>query len=276
MLKLFDLLRAAGDDLDPKECKLYLTVPRALDRLREGRFERDWLCLQNKRIFSRSRVVALVDFRATAEREWLFLGCWDSSQPPVWDAKANGGKGQWKYALARREQTRHLAARVLVSFDYTSQSRCLNAEGQADKLLVAEISREQTTVAPFPGFMEVSLSYSNLRGFSHDPVQGWKTALSVVRGIYVITDESAGKLYIGKADGKNGIWGRWMAYAESGHGGNVELRKLLREKGKDYARHFRFSILETADARADSKHLDARESHWKNVFQTRAHGYNEN
>ena len=276
MLKLFDLLRAAGDDLDPKECKLYLTTSRALDIWREGRFERDWLRWQNKKHFHRPRVVALIDFRATAKRERLFLGCWDSSRTPEWDAEANGGKGQWRYTLTPREQTRHLAARVFVSFDYTAQLRYLNAEGQADKLLVTEISREPTKVAPFPGFMEVSLSYSNLRGLSHDPAPGWKTALSVVRGIYVITDESVGKLYIGKADGKNGIWGRWMAYAESGHGGNVELRKLLREKGKDYARHFRFSILETADARADSKHLDARESHWKNVFQTRAHGYNEN
>ena len=276
MLKLFDLLRAAGDDLDPKECKLYLTVPRALDRWREGRFEQDWLCLQNNEYFHLPHIVALVDFRATAKRERLFLGCWDSSQPPVWDAKADGGKGQWRYALARREQTHHLAARVFVSFDYTAQSRHLNAKRWADKLLVTEISREQATFAPFPGFMKVSLSYSELCDLFREPVPEWKPALSAVRGIYVVTDESVGKLYIGKADGENGIWGRWKAYAKNGHAGNVELRKLLREKGRDYARHFRFSILETADSRADSKHLNKRESYWKNVFQTRDHGYNEN
>ena len=148
MIKLFDLLRIAGDDLDPKECKLYLTVPRAWDICREGRFERDWLRWQNKKYFHRPRVVALIDFRSTAGREWLFLGCWDSSQPPVWDAKANGGKGQWRYTLAQREQTRHLVARVLVSFDYTAQPRYLNAEGKADELLVSEISRELMTAAP--------------------------------------------------------------------------------------------------------------------------------
>ena len=272
MLKLFDLLRAAGDDLDPKECKLYLSMPWTLENFLAGRFARDNLRWQKSAgIFSRKRIIALIEFPRDDGYGFIFAGCWDQRGHAWIDAEK-----EFRFDIKRRNQTRDLAGRAVVSFEYADRQRSLRAEEWEDKLVVDEISRAPKVVEPFPGFMKISLSYSRLRALFEQPTQSWETALSVVRGIYVVTDESVGKLYIGKADGENGIWGRWMAYAESGHGGNVELRKLLREKGKDYARHFRFSILETADARADSKHLDARESHWKNVFQTRAHGYNEN
>jgi hypothetical protein len=41
-----------------------------------------------------------------------------------------------------------------------------------------------------------------------------------VQGIYLITDSSNGKQYVGKADGTERILGRWKNYASDGHGGN--------------------------------------------------------
>ena len=54
----------------------------------------------------------------------------------------------------------------------------------------------------------------------------WRIALSEVQGIYLITDSTNGKQYVGKADGAERILGRWTAYARDGHGGNVALREL--------------------------------------------------
>lgn len=54
----------------------------------------------------------------------------------------------------------------------------------------------------------------------------WKTALQNQKGVYLLTDKSNGKMYVGSAYGENMILGRWIAYIATGHGGNVELRKL--------------------------------------------------
>ena len=43
--------------------------------------------------------------------------------------------------------------------------------------------------------------------------------LTAVRGIYLIADETAGRCYVGKADGERGVLGRWAAYARDGLAG---------------------------------------------------------
>ena len=39
-------------------------------------------------------------------------------------------------------------------------------------------------------------------------------------------------------DGDECIWQRWSEYAKNGHGGNIELKELLRENGEDYKYNF--------------------------------------
>ena len=53
---------------------------------------------------------------------------------------------------------------------------------------------------------------------------GWKAALSNVQGIYLIADQANGRLYVGSAYGAGGIWQRWMSYALTGHGENIDIR----------------------------------------------------
>ena len=62
-----------------------------------------------------------------------------------------------------------------------------------------------------------------------------KSALSQWRGIYYIFDTSDGKGYVGSAYGSENLLGRWLNYAASGHGGNMQLRR------RD-PRSFRFTI----------------------------------
>lgn len=44
--------------------------------------------------------------------------------------------------------------------------------------------------------------------------------------MYLITDSSNGKKYVGSATGENMIWGRWKDYIANGNGGNIELKSF--------------------------------------------------
>lgn len=92
----------------------------------------------------------------------------------------------------------------------------------------------------------------------------------------LITDTHTGKLYVGSATGEEGIWARWSSYVATGHGGNKDLRKLLKAEGSDYVRHFQYAILEIADNHTSVEDVLHREDHWKRVLMSREHGYNAN
>ncbi|MCD5341741.1 GIY-YIG nuclease family protein [Arthrobacter sp. AK04] len=137
----------------------------------------------------------------------------------------------------------------------------------------------------FPGFDGVLLSYHQLREMVDDPrYADWRIALSEVQGIYLITDSSNGKQYVGKADGAERILGRWTAYARDGHGGNVALRELAQQSAlgeragmkTDHARHFVFSLLRVFGPSTPSSEVNSAESHYKAALMTRQFGLNRN
>jgi hypothetical protein len=93
------------------------------------------------------------------------------------------------------------------------------------RMPVLEIADGDTV--PFPGFDRVLLTYRELREMVEAPrYTHWRVALSEVQGIYLITDSTNGKQYVGKADGAERVLGRWTTYTRDGHGGNIALREL--------------------------------------------------
>ena len=59
--------------------------------------------------------------------------------------------------------------------------------------------------------------------------------------------------------------------------GNVELEKLIREKGFVYVKeNFQYSILENYNARMDDQYILKREAWWKETLKSREFGYNAN
>lgn len=139
---------------------------------------------------------------------------------------------------------------------------------------VVEIADPQTE--PFPGFDSLLIGYDELQAVVADDRYGqWRTALSSVQGIYLISDTKTGKLYVGKADGAERFLGRWSEYARNGHGGNVALRELA---GADasHARHFQFSILRVFAPSATTAQVDAAETHFKRALLSRQAGHNRN
>ncbi|WP_026820319.1 GIY-YIG nuclease family protein [Arthrobacter castelli] len=123
---------------------------------------------------------------------------------------------------------------------------------------------------PFPGFDRLVLDHAQLQAVMREHrYAAWRTALSSVGGIYLITDTRDGHQYVGKADGAESISQRWSAYATNGHGGNVELRGLD-------PMTFRYSLLRVFDPATPTREIDEAESHFKLALDTRQHGLNRN
>ncbi|MFC8502483.1 GIY-YIG nuclease family protein [Pedococcus sp. NPDC057267] len=174
-----------------------------------------------------------------------------------------------------------LADRLVI--EWTSPRNWHRRGTSAADLPVLEIADRDKV--PFPGFDRVALPYQQLQEMVSDArYADWRTALSQVQGIYLITDASNGKQYVGKADGSERIYGRWSSYARDGHGGNVGLRELAfagtvaanATVRTNHARHFVFSILRVFGPSTSSSEVDAAESHYKRVLMTREFGLNRN
>ena len=154
---------------------------------------------------------------------------------------------------------------------YESVQKSLNPE-------IYELA-PSTKLGTFPGYNSVKLSHKDLQRIVNNDEPSWKNALSNVKGIYVITDKSTGKLYIGSASGNaEGIWQRWSNYADIKNltGGNKFFEEL---KDTDYQYiidNFSYSILEIFDMRTKQEDILNRENFWKDVLKTREFGMNRN
>lgn len=129
---------------------------------------------------------------------------------------------------------------------------------------------------PFPGFDRVLVDRPTLQAIITDArYASWRTALGAVQGIYLITDRSTGKHYVGKADGGERILGRWSTYAKDGHGGNKRM-KALAELDPEHSGHFQWSILRVFGPSTPKHDVDQEEAHFKRALLSKDFGLNEN
>lgn len=163
--------------------------------------------------------------------------------------------------------------RVIVNFHNTSQNLIRLPETIIDQMEVVEILSNRFSERDFPGYANVTVSWSQLHQIISRNNREWRTALQNQKGIYLITDTKSGKQYVGSAYGANMIWGRWQDYVLTGHGGNEEVKKLSFEYIKQY---FQYSILEIADGKSSDKYIFERENWWKQALLSRKFGYNLN
>lgn len=130
---------------------------------------------------------------------------------------------------------------------------------------VVAIERESRLTDQLPPWDELVLGWSQLAVLP----SVWKVRLGEWRGIYLITDMSDGKQYVGAAYGTENLLGRWQTYLRSGHGGNRDLRSRRPED-------FRFSILQRVSPDLEPEAVQALEASWKTRLQTRELGLNRN
>ncbi|MDX1909820.1 MAG: GIY-YIG nuclease family protein [Bacteroidia bacterium] len=161
--------------------------------------------------------------------------------------------------------------RLIISYKNKAQTMIRHAGSVIEDCYVSQLLPDTFDHDLFPGYDNVNITWDEMNTVLEK--ESWKTALQNQKGVYVLTDTYTGKMYVGSAYGENMIWGRWMAYKKTGHGGNEGLKRL----SFDYIKqHFSYSILEIYKSTTDDQVIINRENWWKNVLRSRQFGYNEN
>ncbi|MDO4881697.1 MAG: GIY-YIG nuclease family protein [Capnocytophaga sp.] len=161
--------------------------------------------------------------------------------------------------------------KVIIKYKNTSQNLSRNALPLIEKCEIYQVLPDIFDNDIFPGYDNVNLSWSELSRIIEK--ESWKTALQNQKGVYLITDTSNGKMYVGSAYGENMLLSRWNDYVRTGNGGNKELKELSLEHIKQF---FRYSILDIFKETTKDEVIINRESWWKETLLTRIFGYNKN
>lgn len=268
MFSLIDLLKIKNLPLN--NYKIHLATGKQyppLDAFLEGKFK-EWQEEQSNKNFECESILSLINI----ERDlWLFAGIY------IVLGVGKGTRATYRYNTKLLPNQDDLIGRVIVHYKRGGQASYLLGHKHGKNLEVAEIKSTRISIGDFPGYNKVILSYRQLKIVVTQQEPSWKSALSNIKGIYLISDISSGKLYIGSATGEDGLWQRWESYAKTVHGGNAELKSLIRDKGIDYADNFQYTVLEIADFHSTDEFIIKREAHWKDVLLSRKpFGYNSN
>ncbi len=279
MVTFFSLLESYG--INPKQVRLARHSNKEIDV--QQTFHENIEKLTSYQSFQRPNKFAdakyLAAFCPTTGTEALFLGVWHiglQTENNAWGNELHDQINRYGFPLFWHDELAHyklipsdimsdLAERVVIEWGGATVQwlQSINKD-------VVEIRRAEA-INEFVSFDQVQLAFADLVQITKNPQsnKSWVNTLSSVNGVYLITDTSSGKMYVGSAYGENGIYGRWSTYAATGHGGNQELKSL------DPA-SFVFSILEIAPGTMSADEVIARENRWKERLFTRAFGLNKN
>lgn len=282
-IKLNDLLQLTREEID--KTKIRFMVPSsgidfdpntdAEDPSKQDKINLTDLVYNREKSMSFTDGVIAIGFIRIRDDYWLMTGI-------VKVVKDNG--------LAQPATAEYLTKkynfRLVVRFHKNFQNGIVLAKNFIDELEVIEVWNPDKTLddKTFPGYKNVSVNYRELKKKLESPE--WRTALSCRNGVYLITDKSTGKLYVGSAYGEKGIFGRWETYIKSGYDKhevengkypNKKLQELVNEKGLSHIQdNFQYSILETFTDDVSDEYIIGRESWWKEVLRSREFGYNAN
>jgi hypothetical protein len=234
-----------------------------LDRTSWIKWQEYW---PGKNDFNRPYIFSLMNFY-TEPGTWMFGG--------IFEVIARHSN---RYEVRLCDIASSFVGRLKIRYPYTDRATRVNFEKHFHQMEVGELLPKPFEGQAFPGYTCLDLSFSELEVIVRNRRSDWKQALELAKGIYLITDQSTGRRYVGSAYGDSGIWSRWSAYIESGHGGNVELKKLVPKSNLSYCReHFRIALLEHHTITVSDDTILARETFWKRVLLSRGSaGLNRN
>ena len=175
------------------------------------------------------------------------------------------------YEYEKIEEYEKYCGRLIIEFENKSQTLIRKANSVFEHCKVLQILDSTFDNDIFPGYEYVNVTWKELRQLINK--DSWKTALENQKGVYLVTDTSNGKMYVGSAYGTNMLHGRWSSYIGNGHGGNIGLTDLPFDHIKQY---FKYSILDIFKSTIDDIVIIKRESWWKENLMTRLFGYNKN
>lgn len=176
------------------------------------------------------------------------------------------------YELMPVEELSEYENRLLI--DWGPSAKMWHQKGTTDKPIVALRGDLKKL---FPGYDDVLLSFEALKEiFSNaGAYSDWKVALSSVKGVYLISDTFDGRLYVGSAYGKDGIWGRWSEYSATGGHGHNKLLEATLNTFPDRRNYLKWSILQVLPKNTTDDATIAVENKWKDRLLTREYGYNK-
>ncbi|HFI0644892.1 TPA: GIY-YIG nuclease family protein [Streptococcus suis] len=212
----------------------------------------------------------VVNFIKVGHNKWLLTTVKEiTEQLPVTSGKSYEGKVREEFAA--------YFDRLIIDFK-VGISTVRYFERSAKDVVIRELLPTPWTGDDFPGYDNIRLSYYQLESIFRLQKQDWLTALGNQKAVYLLTDKQTGKHYVGSATSDNGmLLSRWQSYVNNGHGGNKELRQLVKDEGFDYIKtNFQYSLLENYNGRVDDHLILARETWWKETLRTRVFGYNAN
>jgi hypothetical protein len=284
----------AKDGIDPKTVVVFRHSPK------EAKLDRifDWLVAERPDLFNRfqsnhgqkaeaslKKAKYLASFLRFGSRDGLFVGLYevvDIKERSLVDLAQDraiielvelgmedprvGQEGRSLVAdfdLRRTDWHQEWIGRLVVEWP---PGRNYTRWAGRNEFLIKALTQESLLIPPMPSWSELSLSCSEIALLPNS----WRARLSEWRGIYLITDVSDRRAYVGSAYGSENILQRWLNYSRSGHGGN----KLLRERNPG---NFVFSILQRVSPDMPPSEVVAIENSWKIRLRTRSpDGLNDN
>lgn len=228
--------------------------------------------------FTRGQSVSTQIFPKNPPRTWLVFMAAGGLRARFYTAYENKGElldertdTDRAYDIEESDVLSALRGRLLIEWSKDAV-RWAKKGPAASAFKIVEIADPEAVA--FPGFDQVLIDHAELQLVIDDPrYAAWRTALGAVQGIYLITDTSTGKHYVGKADGSERILQRWTAYARDGHGGNKGLKEL-RDADAKHARHFQFSLLRVFGPSVPMAEVNDAEEHYKRALLSRKFGLN--
>lgn len=273
---LNDLLKFSEQDIDAVRIKFNIhnghTDPLELYKEDPDKVNVEWFLWHDSRRYFRKGQIAICFLRIATDT-WLLTTI--KKIVKELDVPSQGGVG---YEAVEIERYRKYFGRVLVKYHNTVKSMGRTYAAIMSELEVLEILNDHYTGDEFPGYENVRLTYAQLKTIIDRQLPGWVAALRNQKAVYLITDTNTGKLYVGSATAQSEmLLQRWSNYVSNGHGGNVDLIKIVATKGFEYVKnHFQYSILENYNARMDDGYILIREKWWKNTLKSKEFGMNKN
>lgn len=228
---------------------------------------KDWQENQRNKNFEKDYIFSLIFYK---KDEWVFAGVYKKLN--VVKLKSN----RYKYETELLNIGNDVIGKMVIKFKKKFRNSYTYLENYFNQFEIVEILRDKYSILPFEGYENVRISFDFLKTIISREVESWKTALSNVKGVYLISDKNNGKQYVGAAYGHQAFWERWKEYSITGHCSNKELERILIENGFEYANNLQFSILEIRSMNAKDDEIITRESFWKDVLLSREFGYNKN
>jgi hypothetical protein len=274
MINFNDVLRSEGIELTNVRLVRHLDTGHreptiyAAWRSPNGRhLVEEYQRIQSRRVFRVGDAVASFVVTPRPRSETLFIGlyhvvavgkCEPGARDPIY---GDDVAGMNRYDLEYDDALAQYVERLSIEWGPGSRAWVQKA-GRQPKQVRALKDQEDP---PFPGFSQFCLDVDQIPGL----YSSWQQMLREVKGIYVLVDKDTGAQYVGSAKGEESLLARFMAYAQSGHGGNVELR---RRKGARY----QVGVLEVVNLALPDRRIEEIEAGWKRKLLTREFGLNRN